>query len=164
VLIYRIVIIAISNLVKVLWGQKMVGTIKTYTSIEDLAESIDEELSNTKSNLGEYLRELDKIRVLAEKSKKIRETVLKLAGKKAGSFESSDEIAVGNMKVILEDNPTSQLEIIESAVRSHQERLIELQKARDGLKSFDQLGDTDGLNFMVLEDQKVPERILLRTS
>ena len=142
----------------------MVGTIKTYNSIKDIAESLDEELSNTKSSLGEYLRELDNIRVLAEKSKRVRETVMKLAGKKTGYSESSDEIAVGNMKLVLDSNPSHQMAIIESAVRSHQERLIELQKARDGLKSFDQLGDMDGLNFIVLEDQRVPERILLKTS
>jgi hypothetical protein len=39
-----------------------------------------------------------------------------------------------------------------------------LQKAREGMKALDQLGDTEGLNFVVLEDQGIPERILLNTS
>ncbi len=55
----------------------MVVEIKEYTSAEQLAERLDKEIGDTKSTLGEYLRRLDEIRTLAEKSKKIREVVLK---------------------------------------------------------------------------------------
>jgi hypothetical protein len=142
----------------------MVETIKKYKSIEEIAETLDKEIADTKSNLGEYLRQLDEIRNLAEKSKRIRETVMKVAGKKNGSDESSGEVAIGSLKIVLDANAFHQLTIIESAVRSHQERLMVLQKAREGMKALDQLGDTEGLNFVVLEDQGIPERILLNTS
>ena len=142
----------------------MAETIRTFNSVKEIAENLDEELSQTKSKLGEYLRELDEIRTLAEKSKRIRETVLKLAGKKNNPDDSSDEIDVGSLKIVLDANACHQMVLIESAVRSHQERLMHLQKAREGLKSLDQLGDTDGLDIMVLENQGVPERVLLKTS
>ena len=61
----------------------MVAQIKEYTSAQAIAEALDKDLSETKSVLGEYLRRLDEIRTLAEKSRKIREVVMKLAGKKA---------------------------------------------------------------------------------
>jgi hypothetical protein len=61
----------------------MVVEIKEYGSAEQIAETLDKQIGDTKSTLGEYLRRLDEIRNLAEKSKKIREVVLKLAGKKA---------------------------------------------------------------------------------
>jgi hypothetical protein len=60
----------------------MVTQIKEYSSAQAIAEGLDKELSATKSILGEYLRRLDEIRNLAEKSKKIRDVVMKLAGKK----------------------------------------------------------------------------------
>ena len=63
----------------------MVVEIKEYNSAEDIAETMEKEISSTKSTLGEYLRRLDEIRALAEKSKKIHEVVMKLAGKKATS-------------------------------------------------------------------------------
>jgi hypothetical protein len=47
-------------------------------------------------------------------------------------------------------------------VRSQQERLLVLQKAREALKWLNQLGDTDGLKFMVMENEGVPERILFK--
>jgi hypothetical protein len=141
----------------------MVTQIKEYTSAQAIAESLDKELSETKSVLGEYLRKLDEIRSLAEKSKKIRETVLKLAGKKASS-ENSGEITVGTLNIVLDANPFHELTAIESVVRSHQERLLVLQKVREALKWLDQLGDTDGLKYLVVEDEGIPERILFKIS
>ena len=142
----------------------MVAEIKIYHSIEEITENLDKAVSQTKSNLGEDLRKLDQIRTLAEKSQRIRETVMKLAGKKNGSDEDLGEIEVGSLKIVLDANPYHHLTAIESAVRSQQERLMVLQKAQEGLKSLEQLGDTEGLDLTVLEKQGIPERILLKTS
>ena len=141
----------------------MVVEIKEYESAEEIEKTLDRDISNTKSTLGEYLRRLDEIRSLAEKSKKIREVVMKLAGKKA-SDESLGEISMGNLNIILDANPFDELTAIESVVRSHQERLLVLQKARESLKWLDQLGDTDGLKYLVVESEGVPERILFKIS
>ncbi len=142
----------------------MVVEIKEYGSAEEIAETLDKDISNTKSTLGEYLRRLDEIRTLAEKSKKIREVVMKLAGKAKTSSESLGEISVGNLNIILDANPFHELTAIESVVRSHQERLLVLQKAREALKWLDQLGDTEGLKYLVVENEGVPERILFKIS
>jgi hypothetical protein len=141
----------------------MVVQIKEYSSAEEIAETLDKEISETKSTLGEYLRRLDDIRALAEKSKKIREVVMKLAGKKA-STESLGEISVGNLNIVLDANPFHELTAIEEVVRSHQERLLILQKAREALKWLDQLGDTEGLRYLVVEHEGVPGRILFKIS
>ena len=139
----------------------MVVEIKEFESVEELEETLDKDISKTKSTLGEYLRRLDEIRTLAEKSKKIRAVVMKLAGKKT-SAESLGEIDVGSIKIVLEANPLDELTAIESVVRSHQERLLTLQKAREGIKPLDELGDTDGMKYLVVENNGIPERILLK--
>jgi len=141
----------------------MVVEIKEYASAEEIAETLDKEISETKSTLGEYLRRLDDIRALAEKSKKIREVVMKLAGKKAAT-ESLGEITIGSLNIILDANPFHELTAIEEVVRSHQERLLVLQKTREALKWLDQLGDTEGLKYLVVENDGVPERILFKLS
>jgi hypothetical protein len=141
----------------------MVVEIKEYASAEEIANTLDKDISDTKSTLGEYLRRLDDIRSLAEKSKKIREVVMKLAGKKA-TTESLGEISVGSLNIILDANPFHELTAIEEVVRSHQERLLVLQKAREALKWLDQLGDTEGLKYLVVEHEGVPERILFKIS
>ena len=139
----------------------MVTQIKEYNSAQAIAEAIDAQLSETKSVLGEYLRRLDEIRTLAEKSKKVREVVMKLAGKKPNA-ENPSEVTVGTLNIILDANAFHELTAIESVVRSHQERLLVLQKVREALKWLDQLGDTDGLRYLVLEAEGVPERILFK--
>jgi len=141
----------------------MVVEIKEYTSAEEIAETLEKEISETKSTLGEYLRRLDDIRSLAEKSKKIREVVMKLAGKKVAS-ESLGEITIGSLNIVLDANPFHELTAIEQVVRSHQERLLILQKAYEALKWLDQVGDTEGLKYLVVENDGVPERILFKMS
>jgi len=141
----------------------MVVELKEYESAVDIAKSMDSDISRTKSILGEYLRRLDSIRNLAERSRKIREVVFKLAGKKS-SQSSLGEITVGDLSVILDANPFHELTAIEQVVRSQQDRLLVLQKARDALNWVDQIGDTEGLKYLLLESDGVPERILLKIS
>jgi hypothetical protein len=141
----------------------MVVEIKEFGSAEEIEEALDKEISETKSTLGEHLRRLDEIRSLAEKTKKIRQVVMKLAGKKAAE-ESLSEISMGGLSIVLEANPLDELTAIESVVRSHQERLLTLQKAREALKPLDQLGDTEGMKYLVVENNGIPERILLKIS
>ena len=141
----------------------MVVELKEYDSATEISRTIDEEITRTKSMLGEYLRRLDEIRALAERSKKIRDVVFKLAGKKA-TQENLGEISVGGLNVVLDANPFHELQAIEEVVRSQQDRLLVLQKSREALKWVDQIGDTDGLLYIVLEKDGVPERILFKVS
>jgi len=122
----------------------MVVELKEYESATDISRTIDEAIARSKSLLGEYLRRLDEIRALAERSKKIREVVYKLAGKKA-TQSALGEITVGDLNVVLDANPFHELTCIEEVVRSQQDRLLILQKAREALKWIDQIGDTEGV-------------------
>jgi hypothetical protein len=142
----------------------MVTQMQEYNSAQAIVETLDEELSKTKSVLGECLRRLDEVRTIAEKSKKIREVVMKLAGKKTVNEDNVGEITVGPLNMVLDATAYHELSAIEAVVRSHQERLLLLQKVREALKWLDQLGDTEGLNYLVLEEDGIPERILFKIS
>jgi hypothetical protein len=141
----------------------LVIELKEYQSASEIAKSLDSEIIRTKSMLGEYLRRLDEIRALAERSKKVRDVVFKLAGKKAAQT-TLGEISVGDLNVVLDANPFHELTAIEEVVRSQQDRLLVLQKAREALKWVDQIEDTEGLKYLVLESDGVPARILLKIS
>jgi len=141
----------------------MVVELKEYNSANEIADSIEEKVSNTKSQLGDYLRRLDDIRSLAERSKKIRKVLLKLAGKK-GETQSLGELTVGDLSVVLDANPFHELTAIEEVVRSQQQRLAVLQQARDAMDWVDEIGETEGLKYLVLEKDGVPEKILFKIS
>jgi DNA repair exonuclease SbcCD ATPase subunit len=142
----------------------MVNELKEYDSVNEIVKALDDKINLTKNMLGEYLRRLDEIRALAERSKKVRDVVTKLAGKKAGVESTLGEITVGDLSVVLDANPFQELTAIEEAVKSQQERLLILQKAHDGMKWANQLEEAEGLKFMVLETDGIPARILLKFS
>ena len=142
----------------------MVNELKEYESVKEIVKALDDNINLTKNMLGQYLRRLDEIRSLAERSKKVRDIVTKLAGKKAAAANTLGEITVGDLNVVLDANPFHELTAIEEAVRSQQDRLLLLQKAREGMNWVDQIEDADGLKFMVLESDGVPARILLKIS
>jgi hypothetical protein len=141
----------------------MAVEMREYPSANAIIKAVDSEIGRTKSALGEYLRRLDEIRSLAERSKKVQDVVLKLAGKKTAT-NTLGEIMVGDLNVVLDANPLHELTAIEEAVKSQQDRLLLLQKALEGMKWVDQIEDADGLEFMVLESDGVPSRILLKIS
>jgi len=141
----------------------MVVELKTYDSAVRIAETLEEEITRTKSVLGEYLRRLDEIRALAERSRKIREVVFKLAGKRA-SHETFGELNLGSLGVVLDASPFDELTAIEEAVRYQQQRLLDLQKSREALKWMDQIGNTEGIKYLVLESDGIPKKILLKIS
>jgi hypothetical protein len=64
----------------------------------------------------------------------------------------------------LDATALNELRAIESVVQSHQQRLIALQKALEALKALDQVGDTEGIRYLALEKEGIPERILLKLS
>ncbi len=141
----------------------MVVDLKEYESATEIAASLDSEITRVKSILGEYLRRLDDIRALAERSKKIREMVLKLAGKRGGE-EKIGEINVGDLNIVLDAGPFHELTAIEKVVRSQQDRLTLLQKARESLDWLDEIEETEGIKYLVLERDGAPEKVLLKIS
>jgi hypothetical protein len=135
--------------------------IKEYGSAVEIAEKIDNEIAETKSALGDCLRRLDNVRAVAEKSKRLHDIVSKVAGKKE-SMEKQEQIEVNGLEIVLDATPLNELTAIESVVRSHQQRLMDLQKAKESLAPLDKFGDTEGIRYLVLEKEGIPEQILLK--
>ena len=137
--------------------------IKEYGSAVEIAKKIDNEIAEAKSALGDYLRRLDNVRAVAEKSKRLHDVVAKVASKKQVA-ESAEQIEVNGLEIVLDATPLNELTSIESVVRSHQQRLLALQKAKDALEPLDPLGDAEGIRYLVLEKEGIPEQILLKIS
>jgi len=137
--------------------------IKEYSSVIQIAEKIDKEIAAAKSALGDYLRQLDDVRAVAEKSQRLHDVVAKATGKKQ-TIENAEQIEVNGLEIVLDATPLHELTAMESVVRSYQQRLITLQKANEALKTLDQVGDTEGISYLVLERDGIPEQILLKLS
>jgi hypothetical protein len=134
--------------------------IKEFTSYMEVTKTLDKDISDTKSMLSKYLSRLDGVRHRAENLKKLRSTLSKVVGRKALK-QSLGEINVEDMSLVLDASPLDEMNALESVVRSHQERLSTLKKARESLESLKELDDTDGMKIQLVEANGVPETILL---
>src|SRR4030043_1388219 len=127
-------------------AENVFAGIIEYGSAVEIAEHIDTEIADAKSALGEYLRQLDDVRAVAEKSKKLHDVVAKVSGRKQRA-ESSEQVDVNGLAIVLDATPLHELEALESVLRSHQQRLLALQKAKDALAPLDQFGGTEGIRY-----------------
>jgi len=140
--------------------QPFIG-IKEYSSVSEIAESIEKELSETKSSLGEYLRQLDDRRTVAEKSQRLYNVVAKVANTKP-SKDAPNKVDVNGLEIVLDATALNELSAIENVVKSHQQRLIALQQAREALQTLAKAGATEGIKYIALEKEGIPEQILLK--
>lgn len=137
--------------------------IKEYSSVSEIEESIDKEVAETKSALGQYLRQLDDKRAAGERTQRLYNVVAKMADKKP-SKRTSSQIDLNGLDIVLDANVLDELTAIENVVESHQQRLIALEKARCSLQKLDQAGATDGIKYLALEKEGIPEQIMLKVS
>lgn len=137
--------------------------IKEYNSALEISEKIDSAIDETKSALGAYLRQLDDKRATADKAKRLRDVVAKMANKEVNE-ECSNQIEVNGLEIVLDATAINELAAIENVVKSQQQRLMALQQAREALKTLGQVGDTEGIKYLTLEREGIPEQILLKLS
>ena len=137
--------------------------IKEYRSAAEITEKIEKEIAETKSSLGEYLRQLDDKRDVAEKTKRLHNVVAKIANKKEAK-ENTNQIEVNGLEIFLDATALNELTALESAVKSHQQRLMALQQAQEALKALDEVSDTEGIRYLVFQKAGIPEQVLLKIS
>jgi hypothetical protein len=145
----------------ILEAKPMVIELEEYESASDMIEAVDEEIANVRNRLGEYLGRLYRIRGLADRSVRTGEATLRLDGK-TDVQEIPSEVSIGGLTVVLDANPFKELKAIEEVIRSEQDRLLDLEKAREALKRTDQIDEIEQFKFLVLRKDKAPEKILLK--
>lgn len=142
--------------------KKPVVEMKEYKSAHEIAKALDREIVLTKNVLRKHLRQLGEIQTLAKRSKKARDAVFKLVGKKTAK-NALGETSVGDLKVVLKPTSFHEFTAIEEAARSQEKKLQGLQKAREAVKLTRKIVKTRGLRYIVLKSDGVPTRILMRT-
>jgi hypothetical protein len=138
----------------------MAVRLKEFDSATEIVKVVDQEITETKNTLSGYLRRLEDLRAMAEKAKRIREIISKISGKRA--IVESGEVSVSGIILIFDAKSVHESAAIEEVVRSQQEKLVTLQRTRESLKWADQIGETEGVKFLVLEKNGVPEKILFK--
>lgn len=137
----------------------MSTVIREFGSIAEFTKSLDDAVSEYRRRLGEMLRRLEELRVRAEQEKKLKNVLSKL-----GLPESSspNEIALRNVRVVINPSPSQELSAIEAAVEALNNKITLLTAVR---KELEILGNIDvEAKLIVVYVDDIPRTVVLRFS
>ncbi|MHC1601094.1 MAG: hypothetical protein ACXQTI_08605 [Candidatus Nezhaarchaeales archaeon] len=129
-----------------------------FKNIDELFKYIDDEINRVRTLLSEYFRRLDELRIKVERIKKLEKSISSIAG---GAIKSSEgkEIDLMGIKVVIDPSYEQEVNFIEEAAKSLQDRLTVLQKIRKAIEPLSTIEDAD---IEVLMMNGVPVRIHIR--
>ncbi len=130
--------------------------IRRYNSVSEFIKDIDAEITRLKGELGELLRRLENAKAKAEVLVKLESLLAGTGGKLGGT-----ELNLGQAKAIINPTPKQEFDILVDVVRSLQNRIIALERARKDLDPLVRIGDLD-LTLEVIYENGVPSKILVR--
>ena len=136
----------------------MVVELRTFSSIEEFIKSIDNDISRLKALLGDYLRRMENVKIKAESLLKFEELLGKMA---EGAPASGKEIDLGNVKIVVNPSPKQVLDTLVEVVRSIQDRITALEKARKSLAIFEQVKEIVA-DIEVIYKDGVPVTVIVR--
>ena len=135
--------------------------MRRFDSAEDFLRSIDQEIQDIRNRLGEYLRRVEEAKAKAEMIKKFEEVFGRLGARPPQP--QSQEITLGEVRIIINPTPSQELEALVNVVRDLQNRLNRLERIRQQLEPLKQL-TVSGMQIEVLYEDGVPIQIFLRLS
>ncbi len=131
--------------------------IREFNKISEFMKYLDDELAENRKILGEMLKKLEELRVRAEQEKKVKSVLGKL-----GLPEPSirNEIALKNVRIIINPLPTQELSSLESSIESLNNRITQLMNIR---KELEILGNIDvETKITVVYVDGLPKIVLLK--
>lgn len=114
--------------------RELVSTeVKEFSSVAEFIKDLDDDISELRRRMGEFLKRLEELRIRAEQERRIRELLAKLGMK---SEAAANVVSLRGLTVIF--NPTAEQEqtALEVAVENLNNKLAALQAMRKELEVF----------------------------
>ncbi|MCC6057039.1 MAG: hypothetical protein LM583_10230 [Desulfurococcaceae archaeon] len=135
----------------------MSSVIREFNSLAEFMKYLDDEISEHRRKLGELLKRLEELRVRAEQEKKLKGVLAKLG---VPESSASNEVALRNLRIIINPAASQELTALESAIESLNNRIAQLTAIR---KEVEVLGGLDvEVKLAVIYVNGLPKVLLLR--
>jgi flagellar biosynthesis chaperone FliJ len=135
----------------------MSSVIREFNSLAEFMKYLDDEISEHRRKLGELLKRLEELRVRAEQEKKLKGVLAKLG---VPESSASNEVALRNLRIIINPAASQELTALESAIESLNSRIAQLTAIR---KEVEVLGGLDvEVKLAVIYVNGLPKVLLLR--
>ncbi|MEM0006370.1 MAG: hypothetical protein QW406_05860 [Ignisphaera sp.] len=135
----------------------MSSSVKEFNSIGEFMKYIDDSIAELRRRLGEMLKKVEELRVKVEQEKKLRSILGRLG---LPEPSSQNEIALRNIRIVVNPVPAQELTAYETAIESLNNRIMLLTAIR---KEVEILGNIDvEIRLTVIYSDDIPKVVLLR--
>jgi flagellar biosynthesis chaperone FliJ len=135
----------------------MSSIVREFNSLAEFMKYLDDEISEHRRRLGELLKRLEELRVRAEQEKKLKSVLTKLG---VPESSTSNEVALRNLRIIINPAASQELTAMESAIEALNNRIAQLSAIR---KEVEVLGGLDvEVRLAVVYVDGLPRVLLLR--
>lgn len=135
----------------------MSSSVKEFNSIGEFMKYIDDSIAELRRRLGEMLKKVEELRVKVEQEKKLRSILGRLG---LPEPSSQNEIALRNIRIVVNPVPAQELTAYETAIESLNNRIMLLTAIR---KEVEILGSIDvEIRLTVIYSDDIPKVVLLK--
>jgi hypothetical protein len=138
--------------------------LRTISSPSELAQYLQREAEKSSAAVGVYLRQLQDVKIQAEKDKKTKEVLQRLIGRKAQSDESlrGTEAKLDVIGVLVNPSPDQQQALLEELIESQQTKLSALDRVRKSIEPLLKENEV-GVALSVITSNGVPVKLIFST-
>jgi len=135
----------------------MKTTVKTYSSVKEFIDDMENMLATYRRELGRGLRELEELRVRYEGYEALRKVLSKVVG-----TEVEDLASLSNVKLGLLHPFKEEVDALEEAVEDLNRKVMTIETIRKELMRFRELMEIEGVKVEVVIIDGIPRTVLVK--
>ena len=135
----------------------MKTTIKTYSSVKEFIDDMENMLATYRRELGRGLRELEELRARYEGYEALRKVLSKVVG-----TEVEDLASLSNVKLGLLHPFKEEVDALEEAVEDLNRKVMTIETIRKELMRFRELMEIEGVKVEVVIIDGIPRTVLVK--
>jgi len=130
-----------------------------FDSVRDMLEYLSNEISKTKTLLGDLLRRVEEDKAKADIMNQIESLLAEVAGRPARPPEA--QLELGGIKIYINPSPKAELDLLLDVLRSVQQRVVQLERAKKSLEPLSKI-EGAGIKVTLILENGVPKHVLIK--
>ena len=132
-------------------------TIKTYSSVKEFIDDLENMVATYRRELGKSLRELEELRARYESYEALRKVLSKVVGTKVEDLASLSSIKLGILHPLKEE-----VDALEEAVEDLNRKVMTIETLRGEIMKFKELLEIEDVKVEVVIIDGIPRTILVK--
>ena len=132
-------------------------TVKTYSSVKEFIDDMENMLATYRRELGRGLRELEELRARYEGYEALRKVLSKVVGTEVENLATLNSVKLGLLHPLKEE-----VDALEEAVEDLNRKVMAIETIRRELMKFKELLEIEGVRVEVVIINGIPRSLLVK--